>query len=73
MGQLAEMFTAAGRPRFAGKIYGADNIKRHLQRKKSIHARDAETSIADVNRNTDEPHQHSREAARRARQMARVK
>lgn len=54
------------------KIYGAENIKRHLQRKKSVYARDAETSIAQGNRHTGRPHEHKREAARRMRQMARV-
>ena len=53
------------------RIYGAENIKRHLQQKKSFHARDAHTSIASINRHTGRPHEHKREAQRRLRQMAR--
>jgi len=62
---------ATGEPS-PNRIYGADNIKRHLQRKKSAYERGAETSIAQVNRHTGKPHEHKREAARRVRQMAGV-
>lgn len=47
------------------KIFGAANIKRHLETQKRDHGRDAHTSIA------DREHDNSREAARRLRQEAR--
>ena len=53
------------------KIYGFENIRRHLQSKKRIYG-DASGSIATCNRHTGQPHEHQREAARRLRQMARA-
>lgn len=51
------------------RVYGFENIRRHLQQKKRDHARGAETSIATGNRHGG-PHLHQREIARRRRQAA---
>jgi hypothetical protein len=47
------------------KIYGAETIKRHIQKQKPDYARGASGSIA------DQPHENNRQAARLARQAAR--
>lgn len=51
------------------RIFGAENIRRHLQRQKRDHT-SASGSIATGNR-WGGPHEHHREIARRQRQAAR--
>ena len=51
------------------KIFGFENIKRHLHAKKRIYG-DAAGSIATCNRHTGQAHEHRRENARRQRQEA---
>lgn len=51
------------------RIFGAENIERHLRRQKASYARRADTSIAMMNRHGG-PHMHARESTRRIRQMA---
>jgi hypothetical protein len=57
---------AAASAPLAGRIYGYENIRRHLQRQKPNHSR-AAGSIAGL------PHKHEREIARRLRQETRNK
>lgn len=54
---------AAGAP---VRIYGAANIKRHIQQQKPDYAQRAKGSMA------DQPHEHSREIARNLRKKARA-
>jgi hypothetical protein len=51
------------------RIFGAENIERHLRRQKASYARGVDTSIATMSRHGG-PHMHARESARRIRQMA---
>lgn len=51
------------------RIFGAENIERHIRMQKRSHDRGAGTSIATMNRHGG-PHKHTRESARRVRQMA---
>jgi hypothetical protein len=53
-----------------GRIFGFENIQRHLRSQKRDHAKGAAGSIAQANRWTGKPHEHRREIARRARQEA---
>ena len=57
-------------PAAVARIFGYENIRRHLQRQKRDHGAST-NSIAKVNRWTGQPHEHRREIARRARQAAR--
>lgn len=54
------------------RIFGFNNIQRHLQSQKRDRAKGAAGSIAQANRWTGRPHEHQREIARRARQSARA-
>jgi hypothetical protein len=65
--------TAAAAATTAGRIYGAENIERHIQRfgRRADHAFKARCSIATGNRHGG-PHLHQREIARRLRQEARA-
>ena len=51
-----------------GRIFGAENIRRHIQQQPRFYARGASNSIAKLNRHTKMPHEHKREIARRRRQ-----
>jgi hypothetical protein len=69
MSAAAGIALAAAAQLRSGKIYGYENIRRHLQTHKPDHARGG-NSIAKLNRHTGQPHEHKREIQRRLRQQA---
>lgn len=68
---MSHLHPGGQRTAWGTRIFGAENIRRHIRSKPRNYGRRAEASIAKLNRHTGSPHEHKREIARRSRQAAR--